>query len=443
MSIEDKTARVNVVGSGVMGLSLVLELLQDGYTDIHLFDRKNYSLNGYLFSKGCDSASSDINKVFKTGYGAKVHYQKMAEKSLNTFLAWNEQIKRENWESGSPLYVNSGFLTLNVPKKALMGLTAGCLDINAPGSVMECSSRGLGYRSLDPFNLSSSGKSVDGVLDTTAGLAYADKSCRWVLHLIRKLNTHSQVKFHWGQSVKILTQAIGSTKKAVGVLTSDGVKHLAPLTVVAAGPWAVELVPEAKEKLEVAAGTIALFRVNGSRLADRFKDIPTWVYSISGGSIYGFPLTSGYLKIGFRGIKFTNPEVISSTMGNEKNFPLAALDAIKGFVRDFIPEITRVSSTRLCWHADTTDNEFLISYVPHYSDKSLFIIGGDSGHAFKMLGSLGSYSLAILKGRGDPELTKVFSWDRARPEKPRYQNKLDNTILAGPSDMWIHQQCKL
>lgn len=445
MSIEDKSATINIIGSGVMGLSLAMELLEDGYTDIHLFDKKKYNLNGYLYSKGCNSASSDINKVFKTGYGNKYHYQEMAEKSLEKFLQWNEQIKTENWEGGDPVYIKTGFLNLNVDGKALTTLNKTSLDISLSASIEECKSNGLNPKSLDPFKFKESGKSINGVLDMNAGITIADKSCRWVLHLISKLNTNNQLKLHWGQSVKILTVFDVSKKKAIGVQTDDGVKHLASLNVVAAGPWVTELIPESKEKIEVAAGTVALFKVSDPKLTDQFSGIPSWIFSIPNGSVYGFPVTHGYLKIGYRGVKFTNSKVKTSSMGNESNFPLVALDAIKGFVKEFIPEIKKVSCTRLCWHADTSDSEFLISYVPNYSDNSLFIIGGDSGHAFKMLGSLGGYSLDILKSKADPKLTSIFSWNRNRSSANslKYQHTLENTVMARPTDLWIREQHRL
>lgn len=445
MSIKDKSAAVNIVGSGIMGLSLVLELLQDGYTDIHLFDRKNYNLNGYLYSKGCDSASSDINKVFKTDYGTRTHYQEMAETSQATFMEWNDQIEEEEWEGGAPVYIKTGFLSLNVNDKVLNNLNKTSIDIAGKYSIEECGLNGLAPKALDPFKFKELGKSISGVLDTTAGITIADKSCRWVLHLINKLNTNNQLKFHWGQSVKVLTTVESNQKKAIGIQTEDGIDYLAPLNVIAAGPWITELVPEANEKIEVAAGTVALFKIRDPKLEKQFNEIPAWVFSIPNGSVYGFPITNGYLKIGFRGIKFTNPKVKTSTMGNESNFPLVALEAIKGFVKEFIPEIKKVSATRLCWHADTPDSEFLISYAPAYTNNSLFIISGDSGHAFKMLGSLGKYSFRILKGQGDPKLTNIFSWNRDRflKNNEKYQNTLDTIKMAVPSDLWIYEKHKL
>lgn len=64
-------SRILVVGAGVFGLSTSLWLARSGYKDIIVFDRCAVDKNHYNPADGCDGASADINKVFRTSYGAR------------------------------------------------------------------------------------------------------------------------------------------------------------------------------------------------------------------------------------------------------------------------------------------------------------------------------------------------------------------------------------
>ncbi|KAJ5174850.1 uncharacterized protein N7482_000727 [Penicillium canariense] len=59
-------------------------------------------------------------------------------------------------------------------------------------------------------------------------------------------------------------------------------------------------------------------------------------------------------------------------------------------------ELTEIGYTdsRLCWYTDSIDNEFVIDYVPGYSD-SLFLCTGGSGHGFGFLPILGKVGACI------------------------------------------------
>lgn len=85
---------------------------------------------------------------------------------------------------------------------------------------------------------------------------------------------------------------------------------------------------------------------------------------------------------------------------------------IKNCIKKFIPEVEEITMTRLCWHSDTEDSDFLIFYCPYYEDNSLFVGAGDSGHAFMMFSSLGDVIRSIVLMKADPFLKDLFSWSR-------------------------------
>lgn len=466
MPPPSKKDKVIIVGAGVYGLSTALSFLKDGFEDVHLFDKNDYTSQSYSWFKGCDSASSDMNKIFRSSYGDKTHYQKMSLASRDIFLEWNRMIAEEGFEGGEPVYINSGNVHLtdqhelpDFERETLENMPDGTIDINDPRATEKALKKGLSEDSVDPFLCKSRGIKLQGILDTTGGTMVADKMCRWVLHLCARTGG-SRFKSHLGTEVQELlveyNQSTGS-KKCVGIKTKDGNCHFSKLVICLMGAWIAQYVPEAGEKVEATGGTVAFVKITDPKLLKRFdqNNFPSWTYKVRDGAmggLYGFPVSAsgGYMKIGYRGIKWTNPSnglnskvKTKYTPESETNVPLFGLKLIKNFVRTHLPQIDKIEATRLCWYSDTEDNDFLISYCPYYEDKSLFVGAGDSGHAFMMFGVLGDHIKDIIYGEENPFLTDLFSWSRKREplnrinwglEDPR---ALQNVKMATPRDWYI------
>lgn len=77
-----KDSPIVVVGAGVFGLSNALHLAQSGYTNVTVFDRLDFNANHYTLLEGADTASADVNKIFRAQYAGKMHYQKLAFQAL-------------------------------------------------------------------------------------------------------------------------------------------------------------------------------------------------------------------------------------------------------------------------------------------------------------------------------------------------------------------------
>lgn len=69
--MESHDSKIIIVGAGVFGLSTALWLSRAGYKDITVFDRCPLDTKHYNPSDGCDGASADINKIFRTAYGTE------------------------------------------------------------------------------------------------------------------------------------------------------------------------------------------------------------------------------------------------------------------------------------------------------------------------------------------------------------------------------------
>jgi NADPH-dependent glutamate synthase beta subunit-like oxidoreductase len=49
---------IAIVGAGVFGLSTALNLAKRGYSNVTVYDRRNYDTGLYSYQKGCDAASA-------------------------------------------------------------------------------------------------------------------------------------------------------------------------------------------------------------------------------------------------------------------------------------------------------------------------------------------------------------------------------------------------
>lgn len=64
MALLSHDAPINVVGAGVFGLSIALELAQRGYKNVTVFDKQPYDKTKYSYLNGCDAASAGMNLLF-------------------------------------------------------------------------------------------------------------------------------------------------------------------------------------------------------------------------------------------------------------------------------------------------------------------------------------------------------------------------------------------
>lgn len=447
----EKNEPILIVGAGVCGLSTAYAFLRRGYRNVHLFDKRDYHAKGYDYFQGCDSPSSDMNKIFRAAYGEQVHYQKMSLESRDVFLKWNARIKDTNFEGGDPIYLNTGNIHLTdlhelppFEKQTMENMSSSqAICVSDQDAAARAKAAGLNESAVDPFEMKGRGKHHQGVLDTTGGMIIAEKCCRWVLHMC-DLDYRSSVTTHFGaysgEIESLIEKRTASGKKVcLGLKTKDGKSYYSKLVVTACGPWTVEVVPEAAEKLEATGGTVALMKITSAKALEKYdeKKFPTWTYKVRDGAmggLYGFPVRNGYLKIGYRGLKWTNPQAgINSKVRTaysenpEKKVPLFGLKLIKQFIREHVPEVSKIDRTRLCWYSDSEDNDFLISYSPYHEQNSLFVVAGDSGHAFMMFGVIGDIVVDIIqKNSKDVMLEQLFSWERER-------NKL-NSINKGQYD---------
>ena len=371
----------------------------------------------------------DLNKIIRSSYGTQTEYQQLSLEAIALWNEWNKDITGgevpPGMKSSDKVFYNNGAISFNagetllpferttVENAKMLGVS-NQLVTNDPEDIQTC--RSLGFET-DQFHSEINGKKMVGILDTSGGHVAADKACRLALYKCRKYG----VKFLLDETSGAFDSFLQSGEKVIGIRTKDGKAHHAKLTIMACGPQTALLVPELDGICEATAGSVAVFKIpKTSPLFDQLspRNFPTWMYNMrqgATGGLYGFPVDDdGYFKIGYRGIKYTNPQVQAD--GKERSVPVTrwsegpkinkiprqAMDTIASFVHQHLPEVLHeakdVSFTRLCWYTDTFDNHFVIDRVP--DKEGLMVVTGGSGHAFKFLPNVGNYVVDIIEGIG-------------------------------------------
>ncbi|KAL7421329.1 hypothetical protein Q5752_004214 [Cryptotrichosporon argae] len=488
------SSKVAIVGAGVFGLSTALHLAKRGYKDVTVFDYQPYAENAYDPSAGCDGASADVNKIYRCSYGDEVEYQDLAFSGRPIWEAWNADIAAagpgelpKGVTNETVLFVPCGFMRLSTGPQ-LSDYDAACLayleraGVRADNHVLsdagdmarlaarEARAGGNWARKLAPFRAYRAG-TLDGFVDVSAGLTYADKACAWARHLCEKAG----VKFVLGPQVGnfdgLVTAGEGEGRKVTALRTADGKEHKADVVVVAAGGWTPSVVPEVAGLLETTAGSVTTIQLPADRkdLWDKVSrgrawdstvqdveglrqyspdNFPAWAYGLTGhnspeyGGFYGFPRTpEGKIKIGYRGRKWTNYQTdpktgarlsvpkTKYTADKQTNLPKKAITHLKGVIVELFPDLAAlgISDTRMCWYTDSVDNSFVVSYVPGYGD-TLFVASGGSGHGFKFLPVLGAHVANALERTRD-QFTDLWAWRSAQDDAHR--NGLEEGEFGG------------
>ncbi|KAF7596106.1 hypothetical protein BBP40_003368 [Aspergillus hancockii] len=467
-----KDSPIAIVGAGVFGLSSAIHLARKGYTNITVFDRQPYHQTLYDFDRGCDAASADCNKIIRAAYGYETWYQNLTLEAIKVWESWNEFIANgtilpPGMTTDDRVYVNCGnyhfgdhgdHAGLNTFEKASVeNITQAGLGhtqylfTSRPEEVARAQKDGYGY-AVDPFNLSTNGQHT-GYLDMIGGFTYADKACRYALHLAQQLGVH----FVLDRQAGCFRDFQEQNGQVTGIKTGDGKVHAAVLTIIACGGWTPSLLPEMDGLCETTAGSVAMIQIpEGSPLRQRFSpaNFPVFQWNVrsgENGNLYGFPLDDrGVLKIGYRGTKYTNPQV--QTDGKVRSTPITqwtspgiaglpekSVEVVQRFLDTYLPELKEarigISQTRLCWYTDSYDNNWVIDRVP--GKNGVLIATGGSGHAFKFLPVLGQLVTDRVEGV-ESDLLNRLRWRKLRDGEMGH-----NQLMKGFADVNALQKVKM
>lgn len=399
---------------------------------------------------------TDINKIIRSAYGGQAEYQDLTQEALSAWNSWNEEIASgktvpPGMTTADRVFINNGHMVLTdaesqeslpafeletIAGMEVAGHENTQLVTTDPRHQEIARSNGM-EDYMNAFQRKDRNRTKVGVLDSTGGQAVADKACCFALCKARKLGVQFVLDPVAGDLESVCYGTGSGTRRAIGIKTRDGSVHHAAMNILACGGWTPSLIPELDDLCEATAGSVALLKIprESSWFGRLGPDkLPSWQYKMRDGvegGLYGFPRDdNGWLKIGYRGTKYTNPmeqgdgkerstpvtRWSSPDDGNDqriKAVPKQALKVIQSFLDEFLPELAaegiEISLTRVCWYTDSFDNHFVTDHVPGVD--GLMVATGGSGHAFKYLPNIGNWVVDALEGVGlERPALKAWRW---------------------------------
>lgn len=440
--------------------------------------------------------STDFNKIIRSAYGTETIYRELTLEAIKEWKAWNAELAsgkdlppgmsctdRVFFNCGELAFSDQDALT-DFELATIAGMEAsGHMDTqfsttDAHHRVL-AEKKGFGF-AMDPFKLAERAKTYAGVVDSTGGMAVADKACRFALHKAQSLGVRTVLDPHKGALDSLCYDQFG--RRVTGIKTRDGRTHQAAISIIACGGWTPSILPAMDGLCETTAGSVAHLKIpKTSPLFDRFapQRFPTYAFNMregAEGGIYGFPRDdNGWLKIGYRGTKYTNPmsqhddtersvpvtrwsaatDSTGQAQDTLKAIPEQAIKVIRKFLDDYLPELSAegidIALSRVCWYTDSFDNHFVIDRVP--DTDGLMVATGGSGHGFKFLPVIGNFVVDRIEGLGlDRPALRAWKWRRLEQgQKPvnvlmeasRGSRALSNVQLVLDTDLRPLEKAKL
>ena len=201
----------------------------------------------------------------------------------------------------------------------------------------------------------------------------------------------------------------GTRARLSGVTLSNGNSIAADLCVFACGAWMAQVFPDVIGRRIVPTRQEVFFF--GTPAGDARYDpgtLPSWVHM-------GQRVTYGMPNHERRGLK-----VADDTAGKEENPTtmdrtpsVEGIARARGVLRARFPSLAEAPllEARVCQYEASSDGHFLIDRHPGW--ENVWLVGGGSGHGFKMGPALGEHVAALVQGRAT--VTPMFAHRRLTP----------------------------
>ena len=359
---------VVVVGAGAFGGWSALALLRAGMR-VTLID---------AWGPGNSRASSGgETRVIRAVYNGVQVYSEMAARALVL------------WREAEPLW-----------RQQVLFRTGALWMCEADDSYVRKSlpvvrSAGLSVEEISPADASRRWPQVSfrGVrtvfFEPDAGFLTARAACELVKEtFVREGGTYRQV----GVRMPVTGQ-----RSLSGVVLSDGTAVQADRFVFACGPWMPQLFPDVIGRRIVATRQEVFFFAlpPGDNRFD-VGSLPAWVH-IGARLVYGIP---NHDRRGLKVADDTAGEEVDPTI-MERVPGAAGIERARTIVRERFPDLANapLAEARVCQYEASSDGHFLIDKHPQMDN--VWLVGGGSGHGFKMGPALGEHVAALMQEKNE------------------------------------------
>ena len=370
--------RIVVVGAGVFGMWTAWLLLSRG-AEVTLVDAW-----GPANSR---SSSGDESRIIRRVYGDKAHYIEMTERS---YTLWAELEAAAN----NVLLRRSGALWF----------------FGEDDSFVRNSLPHLPRGSVEPLDPATAGTRFPQVDWGDVRRAYFEPGAGYLLAR-RSIQALARRFTETGGEIRIGEARSPEDNDQPGtVMLTDGTRLKADRIVYACGPWLGLLFPHwIGSALKPSRQEIFYFGTPAGDASLSDPAMPAFVDEARG-SWYGIPGNEN------RGFKISTndlgPEIDPS---REERLPTTArLAAAREHLAHRFPRMANAPliETRICQYENTPDRELIVDRFP--GDPAAIVIGGGSGHGFKMGPAVGEMAARMaLDGLMSPTRFAVSRFARA------------------------------
>lgn len=375
MSSSSQSARVVVVGAGAFGGWTARHLLRLG-AEVKLVDAW-----GAGHSR---SSSGGESRVFRAVYGSDRIYTEMVRRS---FAAW----KKLERESGIGLYRQTGVLWL-LPDADEPYLRAAEPILAACGFPLERPSLDEAIRRFPQIDF----RGVESVaVEVRAGVLSARRACE----ANRRRFEAEGGTYRIG---RVEPPDLGAGEpRSVRVATQSGSDETleADAFVFACGPWLGRLFPKViGDHLRPSRQDVFYFGTPAGSSAYRPPALPVWL-DFGERMIYGIP------DVHDRGFKIaddTRGETLDPT-STDRRPTRESLERIRAFLARRFPALAGAPlvESRVCQYANSPDGDLIADRHP--GADNLWLVGGGSGHGFKLAPALGESVARQVLGEEERE----------------------------------------
>lgn len=384
--------KVVVVGAGAFGGWTALSLRRQG-ADVTLLD---------AWGPGHARASSGGDtRIIRATYGPRRIYTRLAARALRLWKAHDEE-----WGHGC--FTRSGAIWMSGANSQFGRESFAALQAEGiPAEWLDVSEAGRRWPQVDFSGLAS-------VLhEPEAGFLHARRACAAVVDQFIVL----------GGRYRVAT--VDPLDDPRTVRLTDGTLVPADVVVYACGPWMGTLFPSViGPRITPTRQVVHYFGVPEGDTSFSVPHFPIWL-ELGDAVMYGFPADVA------RGFKIADDT--SGPSMNPTTDPRVITEDDIGRVREYLerrfPRMAGAPwvSGEVCQYEATPDSHFIID--THPDSTRVWLLGGGSGHGFKMGPAIGELMTAAVLGEVAPD--PAFSLHRFASLVPQGDQRVDRRTSPG------------
>lgn len=375
-----KNGKAVVVGAGAFGGWAALLLQRKGF-NVTLIDQFGAGNN--------QSSSGGETRVIRAFYGNQQIYFDLTLRAIDLWKE-NEPLMKNK------ILVQNGLLVFVTQEK----------DPSVEASIQMYKNAGLSFEKWSAKDAAKKWPQINTadlnhvMFDETAGYLLSRKGCQEVSDLFVKEG--GKYVQHQVKDYRL------NAGKCTDITLSDGTKMEADEFLFAPGPWMIRLFPSLSKKIRITRQVVFYFAPPDGESDIMDNKLPCWFNINSKGvvDLYGIP---GNEHRGFKAAGELTDVINDKFDTYDRYYKPEELKFVQDIVARRFPKMKGrpLIEDRVCQYTETPDSDFILD--KHPEAKNLWILGGGSGHGYKMGASMGELATQMIAGEKDIHPTFAIS----------------------------------